>query len=662
MIIDELVLHNFGIYHGRHEIALTPPSKDRPIILFGGLNGYGKTTIIDALQICLFGIHAKSSNRDIYSYPEYLNSLINKNSLTKEAALELEFRHTVAGKEERYRLHRSWKTTPSGTRETFIVSRNNKNDLPLTENWIHYVEELLPSAIAHLFFFDGEKIEAYAQQDTSSKLIQSAIQSLLGLDIVDQLTKDLLILERKKLSSIKTNVNRKEIHDIEEELKSLRTNLENIRGETASVRTHKVERTRLKLDKVEQAFKRLGGDLYNSRIDIENKYTIAANEIQSIEQNMREISSAGTPLLLVSELLESVMKRAAEEIEATQAMSLLKAFSKRDAILLKRISELDFPKELINTVKSITDKTEQDLTASIKILPTLNLDQQSVALLNKFISTDVELLKKSVDSVSDEYTSKKELLDNLEKTVGAIPTADALSDIVSERVNLNNQLDKSKDELNSLIYEEKRLEKEIERKINKLHKILEANSAEQLEDEDSGRIIEHSRKVSITLSSFRSRVIGKHVRRIESLVFECYKLLLRKNSLLNKLEINPDTFELILYSRDNSIISTDRLSAGERQLLAVALLWGLAKASGRPLPTAIDTPLGRLDHGHRDQLVSHYFPFASHQVLLLSTDAEIGRRHLSQLKPWIGRSYVLFHDDLTGNTSIQNGYFNFEVA
>ena len=105
------------------------------------------------------------------------------------------------------------------------------------------------------------------------------------------------------------------------------------------------------------------------------------------------------------------------------------------------------------------------------------------------------------------------------------------------------------------------------------------------------------------------------------------------------------------------MLTAERLSAGERQLLAIALLWGLAKASGRLLPTAIDTPLGRLDAGHRMHLVERYLPFASHQVLLFSTDEEIAGDYLDRLKPWIGKSYYLNYDDSTGTTRIVPGYF-----
>jgi DNA sulfur modification protein DndD len=99
------------------------------------------------------------------------------------------------------------------------------------------------------------------------------------------------------------------------------------------------------------------------------------------------------------------------------------------------------------------------------------------------------------------------------------------------------------------------------------------------------------------------------------------------------------------------------LSAGERQLLAVSLLWGLARASGQPLPVVVDTPLGRLDGSHREHLVERYFPYASHQVILLSTDTEIDEATYQRMKKFVGRSYQLVFDQVENATSVVPGYF-----
>ena len=78
MILQELVLHNFGVYRGRQSIALEPPSTNKPIVLFGGINGGGKTTILDALQLVLYGKFARCSNRGTASYETFLQKSINR--------------------------------------------------------------------------------------------------------------------------------------------------------------------------------------------------------------------------------------------------------------------------------------------------------------------------------------------------------------------------------------------------------------------------------------------------------------------------------------------------------------------------------------------------------------------------------------------------------
>jgi DNA sulfur modification protein DndD len=178
-----------------------------------------------------------------------------------------------------------------------------------------------------------------------------------------------------------------------------------------------------------------------------------------------------------------------------------------------------------------------------------------------------------------------------------------------------------------------------------------------LDDEDRERILRHSQKARDTLVKFREEVTRRHISRIEALILESFTQLLRKSGLVSAIQIHPVTFALSLTGGDGSPLSFDKLSAGERQLLATSLLWGLARASGRPIPTVIDTPLGRLDSTHRQHLVERYFPVAAHQVILLSTDEEIHQQNLPRLKPAIARSYRLEFDETLRRTIVEPGYF-----
>ncbi len=56
--------------------------------------------------------------------------------------------------------------------------------------------------------------------------------------------------------------------------------------------------------------------------------------------------------------------------------------------------------------------------------------------------------------------------------------------------------------------------------------------------------------------------------------------------------------------------------------------------------------------------MERYFPNASHQVLLLSTDEEIVGKYYDSIKPYTTRSYLLAHNEQTGQTTIEPGYFD----
>ena len=82
---------------------------------------------------------------------------------------------------------------------------------------------------------------------------------------------------------------------------------------------------------------------------------------------------------------------------------------------------------------------------------------------------------------------------------------------------------------------------------------------------------------------------------------------------MRRVAISSKDFSVVLFDREDRPLPKDSLSAGEKQIYAIAMLWSLARTSGRPLPVIIDTPLGRLDSDHRRLLVERYFPHASHQ-------------------------------------------------
>jgi DNA sulfur modification protein DndD len=227
---------------------------------------------------------------------------------------------------------------------------------------------------------------------------------------------------------------------------------------------------------------------------------------------------------------------------------------------------------------------------------------------------------------------------------------------------LSKQVSDAQAEVTRLTVEHQQAERhyeQIQQAIAQARKELLNYSQLTLDHQNDQHILASISTVQDTLKVFKERLKLRKLNQLETLVTQCFLYLLHKSNLVHRVEIDTETFSLSLFDRAGQPVPKHRLSAGEKQLLAIALLWGLARASDRRLPVAIDTPLGRLDSSHRNNLVEKYFPQASHQVILLSTDTEISSKEVNQLREQgvISHEYLLEYDRTQSQTTLTTGYF-----
>ena len=662
MILDEIAIHDFGVYEGIQRIALTPESEEKPIVLIGGLNGGGKTTFLDALQLVLFGAHAKCSNRGSLAYNEYLDRCIHRHPDKDEAGIEISFRRTVEGVEEQYRLHRSWRRQFNGCVESFEVFRDGKPEAALADNWASQVEDFFPANIAHLFLFDGELVEAYASQRDSAALIGSAIQNLLGLDMVDQLERDLQVYERRTRAQGEDDSKCGEIAVEQDNIRGLRDKSDELQQAQAALRTHQIDRLTRKLEDKNAEYRKIGGELYDQREALESSHIEAQSKTSAGELALREHASGTAPLILLRRSLEKLEGRDELEEKCRRSNDYADLLVERDKATLSQARELGADKNVVDALRKYLE-SDQSLRRQVgNETPVLNL--------NREVRSELHFLLRS--GLDDAQATAKDLLiaqgalrareEQARVEHENIPGADTIDDLARERDEIRAELKRTEIQHADRSDEIERLRRELERRSASLTRLLEADAKGRQRLDDRTRILRHSTKARATLEAFRKSVITRHIERIEQHVLESYQQLLRKGGLVTRLSINPENYALTLFGRNDKVLSSERLSAGERQLLAIALLWGLAKASGRPLPMAIDTPLGRLDSVHRMHLIERYLPFASHQILLLSTDEEIMGEYLQRLLPWIGHTYLLTHDDSSGASRMTKGYLKAREA
>ena len=380
MILDELVLHNFGVYRGRQTITLTPTSAQKPVVLFGGLNGGGKTTLLDGLQLALFGKSAHCSNRGLLSYPDFLERSINsKASKGDGAALEVEFRHWSEGTESTFRVNRSWHITASGAvRERLDVIKDGREDPVLADAWSEHVDEFMPAGISHLFLFDGEKIEGLANLESSSHLLASAIGALLGLDLVDQLSTDLVVLERRKRTTTLSEDDRRVLELVEADVKALEERVRDLVADCASA-TNECGLATKALAKLDARFQKEGGDLYERRVTLETERAGLLQQIEETEEELREVAAGPLPFAVVGRLLGSLVAQDKKECESEQARALAKMLEERNEKIAQELGKLDRDRGTWLAAYLANDRSSR--AKSVKQERYLSLDSDARSLL-----------------------------------------------------------------------------------------------------------------------------------------------------------------------------------------------------------------------------------------------------------------------------------------
>ena len=661
MIFLELVLQNFGPYAGKQIINLNPQIDEdntRPIILLGGMNGGGKTTLIDAIRLALYGQRAQCSTRGNLSYSDFLTQCVNsKANPTEKTRIELVFEHIEEDKLIKYRVVRTWEKNPKDGKDHLGILGDDET-WPidsLVNIWDEYIENILPLGISNLFLFDGEQVKELAEQEIPPPIVVDAINGLLGLELADKLAIDLEILvNRKKREFADT----KDLAKLEEIETRLQEKQEEYKKNNLKLINLNIEVT--ELEKIhEEALDRFvneGGKIAAERSQLEQQREEKIKVANNLRESLREIGADVLPLALISHLLSQVQRQGEKELKTQQIQLAKDVLIARDERLLNWLKQLNLETNKLTNIQSFLAEDINNLYSNNLSTENtwLNADEESLSLVDN-ITYRLKISQNTAQKQLDELTNNEEDILTLDRQVQTAAAPEEYTKLQKAVKQTQTEFNKMKSQ--SEIMNQKLIELDAETK--KLKQELNEYTVENLKYQNSEHIINSAGKVQQTLKIFRERLTLKKLNKLEEEVKNCFLYLLHKSNLVHRIAIDSKTFGLSLYDLNGKPVPKHRLSAGEKQLLAIAFLWGLAKVSGRRLPIAIDTPLGRLDSSHRNNLVERYFPSASHQVILLSTDTEIAKKEYQTLQETeaIAREYLLQYNSNKRETTIKPGYF-----
>lgn len=661
MILEELRLNNFCLFRGSQVVDLSPGQRGatrKPIVLFGGMNGGGKTTVFDAIQLALYGSRAKCSKRVGRSYDDFLRDSINTSTRPEDGAgVALAFRITTNGEAHRYEVRREWRVQDGKVKEDLVVLRDGTPDHSAARQWSQLVEELIPIEIAQIFFFDGEKIRALAEDATSSETLGTAIRALLGLDIVERLIADASVLQARLTKLAGDPEERAVVEGLERVRDACRVEVERVVAERASLQNHWL-RAEVAKKAAEERFALVGGKHWEERQAREKRLAEVAQLGKEISSQLESLAASELPLVLVTNLLEGVARQDAQERASVKASFVSDLLEERDETVLKKLkAESEFPKDVLGLVAALLADDRKARSPRSAVERRLSFSDATHAQLGHIRETRLRELQEEAAKLLDRLQQATKEKEDIERLLAATPNDADVGKVVTELKAATEEFARLDEQAKALDADVAARRAELSAAEEKLVGVLQKDLHGKFEQEDSAKMAELAGRSREIMKEFLRRATEKKIDRLSEYITDGFRFLLRKGTLVERIQIDPSTFAVTLYERGGKPLSRDRLSEGEKQIFAISMLWGLARASSRPLPAVIDTPMARLDSAHRTHLVERYFPQASHQVIVLSTDTEVDQEYYDMLRPAIARTYHLNYDELEGRTVAEEGYF-----
>lgn len=668
MIFNKLTLVNLGNFAGTHVFNLRQSARGaepQPIVLFGGLNGAGKTTIFDAIKLCLYG-QEMFGPIPVAKYHDYLRKKIHTSKTTglqpTFASIALSFDYTQLGQVCTYRVERFWENREHKLHESLKVSRNGKSIAEVErDSWQDFIKEIIPLGLSQLFFFDGEKIQKMMSEDSSEQLRKS-IFALLGLDLVERLQADLKIYRSKHLQETQHENYRNDLNELEGQLSDVDAEIKMINDNKACLQ-NAIDQLTDQIATYRDKLAAQGEGYYRNRLSQEDVRRKLEHEIDVIRDRLRELAAGLLPVAVAASVALKLKVQVETERSQKTATLVADSLDRKCQELLTRIDAPDFLVGIsmqIGALNGLKEAVKVELSSLFsrddRSEPSLEVfgysGKQTMEVLHA-IDAALKNLPAEMAALSVRYETAYRKLQDAIAFLNKVPDEELIQPMYEQLASMNMEmggLTEKRSTIDSQLGELGIRRNEIERWIVQLERKLSA--AHDLE----GRL-QTVFKVERVLVDYHRQLARQKVYAVQDEFTTIFRMLHRKEDMIASVKIDPDTFGVRLFDRQGAEIIIGSLSSGELEIYAMSMLWALAKTSGQKLPFIVDTPLARLDSKHRDNLVELFFPYASHQMMIFSTNTEVDQQYFEQLEPTIAQAYNLEYCEERKSTVAKEGYF-----
>lgn len=668
MKITRIHVENYKTYR-RLDLDLSA-TDDRPIILVGGGNGCGKTTLFDAIYGALYGLNIKTRMQ----FEELLNAgvKLEQGAEGKNITLEIAFTGMVLGQEMPYILKRNYKLLDGQVRWTVELNMNGTRYIygihtpaaqrSQSEEVVNkIIAANLPSELSNYFLFDAMKTSELVKEEQINRLIINNINSVMGFSKYKQLRDAAeALLAEKKAAKLENEKQRQEYERLGHEKQGAEAELKQLRDDYGKA----LEFSTDNLDRYEQLKQgRSADDMTRDRMQkLKENITQTEKRASEYRENLDKVAREMEQNVLLPVLADRIRSEVESIVNERRRLAEERGDEITDEALGGLVREIvGYLSEQYGQLKNVqvddvvryvqigrkhgdvlTDKHPYLSDANVEILNKLITD----AYVNQFLNLDNE--REAIDSDVADLKNKREQLTNYEKELSGLD------------YNLITLYEDNENNMKTLKQKIGETEKRIKELVDKIATF--DYDMPQVPDPQYDMLC----KLPGLFDKIAEKLLATKRKSIEQMMKEQLNLnLVVYAGVIGRVDLSNDSNNEInfkIYHQNGNEIYLSQLNAGAKQTVMQVLLKVLYELGDYNPPVMIDTVMGVLDKQSREVILEHYFPDLAHQTILLSTDTEITtERDLKKIEAFVAKAYTLHRDKEAQCTNVTSDYFGITI-
>ncbi|THE64290.1 hypothetical protein D8Y22_13750 [Salinadaptatus halalkaliphilus] len=639
MKITRIRLENFMPFYGTVEVE-PYTQEEKPLVLVKGENDTGKTSFHTAIKYCLHGVDERSQR----------DQFINRKAATDGdgvSKVEISF---VDDSGDVYTIERGVEFSQvtneddrsadqffirvSDADGNTVVGNDDRRD-----NYSRFINQFIPENVADFFFFDAEQLEKF--EEANDKEVRDAIETVLGIKEIENAVRDLEKREKdyeREYAKVESTV--AEVEELQSDLTDIldkKEELEGPNGDGGKIQETKgeISTKRQKLQDIQSELETIEeGD--DKRKDLEK----ATEDLQTVNKDLDDkLTERNTLRRRAGPLMAAVCAGTIQQLYdvegTTDEADVINDVLGRDHCICGEPldGDSDHRDHLLDRYKEL-HSSERRKIAEL-------LDRASEGL-NLGVRKELDRYQRLQKDIRQARTRKSDLKDRKETLEQELETIERkhLSDYKDQEEKLEGEIEELESEVESY---QKRVG-ELNNERDSLRKRISSQKEASEEEERYQKLIDLTGRCRDAMSDIRSELVDNRRQTVEEHASETFLKLTNRPNYYRGLKITENYELRVLTEESSRSIAEQRPSEGQKQIIAYAFIAGLSKYATRNAPVVVDTPIGRLDPTHKNNLLGYYHNF-SDQVMILYQPNELEGSDIEHIAKQTSKHYEINHRD-----------------